>query len=107
MNIERNKYNWNKEPKIIDPKENKNITSPIAIDLFSGAGGISVGFDNADITPVISVDIHQPSIETYRENIPTAYSVLGDIRKIVDSFLYIQAQFLPRFCDMFFRYRFC
>jgi len=40
------------------------------IDLFSGAGGISYGFARAGIRPVLAVDRHVPSCETYRLNVP-------------------------------------
>jgi len=58
------------------------------VDLFSGAGGISYGFALAGIRPVLAVDNHVPSCETYRLNIPwiDATRVLNeDITSISDA----------------------
>lgn len=38
------------------------------IDLFSGAGGLSVGFTMAGFTPIGSVEIMEQAVETYKSN---------------------------------------
>lgn len=53
---------------------------PTCIDLFSGAGGLSLGFAMAGGNPVGAVDIDKDSIGTYKDLFPFAANVhLGDI----------------------------
>lgn len=54
-------------------------TSGHYIDLFSGAGGISLGFKWAGWKPVIANDIEEGFIKTYKSNIHTE-AIHGDIR---------------------------
>src|ERR1700676_3192026 len=55
---------------------------PKCIDLFAGAGGLSLGFCQAGGIPVAAVDIDKPSVETYRRMFPFcgAEVYCGDIR---------------------------
>ncbi len=39
------------------------------IDLFAGAGGLSLGFMQAGFTPIAAIDNWRPAVETYRGNI--------------------------------------
>lgn len=55
---------------------------PTLIDLFSGCGGISCGFEMAGFKTLLGVDIHAPSIASFRKNHPEAAAVLGDIAKV-------------------------
>ena len=41
------------------------------VDLFSGAGDMSLGFDMAGFENVFSIDCDRDSCSTYRENMPT------------------------------------
>lgn len=50
------------------------------VDLFSGAGGLALGFKWAGWTPVVANDIEEPFLATYRANVHPA-TVLGDIRE--------------------------
>lgn len=52
------------------------------IDLFSGAGGLMRGFMDAGMTPVFSVEVWQPAIETHNLNYPQVPIITKDIRKI-------------------------
>jgi DNA (cytosine-5)-methyltransferase 1 len=55
---------------------------PTCIDLFSGAGGMSLGFLMAGGNPIGAVDIDKDSIETYKKLFPKAKDVfLGDIEE--------------------------
>lgn len=49
--------------------------APTCFDLFSGAGGLSVGFAMAGGIPVGAVDIDADSIATYKRNFPMADDV--------------------------------
>ena len=49
--------------------------SPTCFDLFSGAGGLSVGFAMAGGEPLGAVDIDSDSISTYKRNFPMAEDV--------------------------------
>lgn len=56
------------------------------IDLFCGAGGLSVGFEQEGFRPVVAVDNNEAAVRTYRFNRPwlTADNVINeDIRHIV------------------------
>ena len=60
----------------------KNDSRPTILDLFCGAGGISVGFEMAGFRTVLGVDIHEPSLASFRTNHPHGAAVLGDISKV-------------------------
>lgn len=57
-------------------------SGPRCLDLFSGAGGLSLGFALAGGLPVGAIDFHSDSIETFRRNFPmAAHSHVLDIEK--------------------------
>lgn len=100
--VESNHYNWKGDPIILhgskwSPFDGNvrngelapaDITDMTMIDLFSGCGGFSAGFEMAGFTSILAVDIHEPSLRTYLHNHPWSTGVLGDIRRISDeSFL--------------------
>ena len=58
--------------------------SPTLVDLFSGCGGISVGFEMAGFQTLLGVDIHSPSLASFRRNHPHAAAILGDIAKVTE-----------------------
>jgi DNA (cytosine-5)-methyltransferase 1 len=81
--IEKNAYNWTDEPVHRPPSEPSEPTDkPTAIDLFSGPGGLSQGLTWAGFEPVLGVDIHEPSLDTYARNHPHAHTLLGDITRL-------------------------
>lgn len=41
---------------------------PIVVDLFCGAGGLSLGFENAGFQVAFATDIHSDPLETYKHN---------------------------------------
>ncbi len=52
------------------------------LDLFSGAGGFSLGFERAHFKCVGAIDADETAIETYRKNFPGTPNVIrDDIRK--------------------------
>lgn len=52
-----------------------NNSQPTCFDLFSGAGGLSVGFAMAGGVPLGAVDFDKDSILTYKKNFPMAHDV--------------------------------
>lgn len=79
--IEKNRYNWDGPPIVYAPK--KDISDkPKIVDLFCGAGGISEGFRMKGFESIIGADIHDIAMDTYRNNHPEAYSILGNVKKI-------------------------
>jgi DNA (cytosine-5)-methyltransferase 1 len=52
------------------------------IDLFSGAGGISCGFEMAGFKTLLGVDHDQDAIKTFLANHPYAQAYTGDIKKL-------------------------
>jgi DNA (cytosine-5)-methyltransferase 1 len=54
------------------------------IDLFSGAGGMSLGFDQAGFNNIFSIDIEPNFCETYKANFPTHQLIQKDIASLSD-----------------------
>ena len=52
------------------------------IDLFSGAGGLSYGFEKAGLNCLAGVDSYKQAIETFKKNHNKAIAFSEDIRKI-------------------------
>lgn len=52
------------------------------IDLFSGAGGLSEGFNNAGFKILLGIDNDEKALETFRKNHRGAKTICGDITKI-------------------------
>jgi DNA (cytosine-5)-methyltransferase 1 len=54
------------------------------IDLFSGAGGLSLGFENANFENIFSIDLEKDYCETYKFNFPNHKLIEKDITKLSD-----------------------
>ncbi|MFW9852153.1 MAG: DNA cytosine methyltransferase [Candidatus Thorarchaeota archaeon] len=61
-----------------EPAKNK----PSFIDLFSGAGGFSLGFVEQGFQDLLAIDNDQDAIATYNSNFIATVSLIKDIRKI-------------------------
>jgi DNA (cytosine-5)-methyltransferase 1 len=79
--VEENGYYHNDKPVICKGKKSKN-KKPVVVELFCGCGGTSLGFEMAGYDVVLGLDIHSPSIETFKINHPHATTILGDIRTV-------------------------
>ena len=82
IEVEENAYYWNEKPIIVEAKKFINQPDYIHVDLFSGCGGFSCGFEMAGFKSVLAVDIHPPSLETIRLNNPFATTICGVIQKV-------------------------
>lgn len=54
------------------------------IDLFCGAGGLSLGFENAGFENVFSVECNSDFAKTYKRNFPMHNLIVDDVRNIDD-----------------------
>lgn len=59
-----------------------NSTSPIAVDLFCGAGGLSEGLKQAGFATVLGVDWDPSSVESFAANHPHARAICDDIARL-------------------------
>lgn len=82
VEVESNHYNWDGEPVVKPAQKKSTKVKLVHIDLFSGCGGFSTGFEQAGFTTELAVDIHPPSLETLHKNHKHATTILGDIRKV-------------------------
>lgn len=57
------------------------------IDIFSGAGGLSVGFKQAGYKKILSVEIDKDASETIRKNFPGSHHIEGKIEDVTDEIL--------------------
>lgn len=84
VEVETNHYNWTDHPVLTPPTKPlaNDPSSFFMVDLFSGCGGFSVGFESVGFKSILAIDIHPPSLETFAENHPGSATIRGDIRKI-------------------------
>lgn len=59
-----------------------NHYQPTFIDLFSGCGGMSLGFDMAGFKSVFACDFWQPACKTFKHNFPECFLYEDDIRDL-------------------------
>src|SRR5688500_10544051 len=64
------------------PRRRPTRDGPRALDLFSGAGGLTQGLRDAGFKVVGAVEIDDLAATTYRDNHPTVRLWHGDIRKL-------------------------
>lgn len=57
----------------------KKRKRPIAIDLFCGAGGMSLGFEQAGFDVVGAIDVEENNTNIYKHNFPSAHVLCADV----------------------------
>ncbi len=65
--------------KVSQAMDEESLT---AIDLFSGAGGLSTGFERAGVNVLFATDFEQNSAKTYQENHPDRAYIRKDIHEL-------------------------
>lgn len=55
-----------------------------AISLFSGAGGLDYGMEQAGIKPLIAVEMMKEAAATYQSNFPDTLLINDDVRNVID-----------------------
>lgn len=60
----------------------KNDNRPKVIDLFSGAGGLSLGAEKASFSLISSVEIDKYAVDTHKNNFPKSIHISKDIAKL-------------------------
>ena len=60
------------------------MTKYKVLDLFCGAGGLSLGFKLAGFQIVGGIDFQQDAIYTHEKNFKNSISICGDIKEISD-----------------------
>ena len=58
-----------------------------AIDLFCGAGGLSLGFANAGVKILAGIDNDASALETFKENFPQSLAISYDLTNIGDDLI--------------------
>jgi len=58
------------------------LSRPVALDLFSGGGGLTVGMKNAGFQVAAAVELHPSAFSTYKANHPEVTAFKQDIRTI-------------------------
>jgi len=81
IKVEENAYYHKKEPVIHSGKIGE-LKKPLVVELFSGCGGTSLGFEMAGYEIAVGCDIHIPSIKTFQKSHPNSATILGDLKII-------------------------
>lgn len=82
IEVEHNPDNWNGPPKFFEANISDGPGDLIHIDLFSGCGGFSTGFELSGFQTTVALDHHPPSLATLLLNHHHSSGILGDIRAV-------------------------
>lgn len=66
--------------------------TPVAIDLFAGAGGLSLGLKNAGFDVLVANEKHPDPCETYRNNNPNTSVLCADVEDVSANDILSQAE---------------
>lgn len=73
---------------------------PTAISLFAGAGGCSLGFQQAGYDVRFATDLDRDAVESYRRNFPGTPCEAGDVRELEVEALLARAKLRPGALDI-------
>ncbi|MDQ2807556.1 MAG: DNA cytosine methyltransferase, partial [Chloroflexota bacterium] len=84
LNLDPLNQNW----RVLDTRDvSGSPTNLNYIDLFSGAGGMSVGFRQAGLHKIFSVEVDADASATIRRNFPESTHFEGPIEAVTDALL--------------------
>lgn len=63
-------------------KNNQPANQPVALDIFSGAGGLTVGLKRAGFKVAAAVELEDQAFTTYKTNHPEVHAFKQDVRTI-------------------------
>lgn len=73
------------------------MSLPKIISLFSGAGGLDLGFTQADYTVAFALDKSEDAVKTHRRNFKTTHSVVADLTQAnVDEIMSMIEEVIPQ-----------
>ncbi len=64
------------------PPRTSYKSAPLAVDLFAGVGGFSLGIEAAGFEVALAVDVDSHTVATYQQNFPSAYVLCADIAQL-------------------------
>lgn len=73
---------------------------PVAVDLFSGMGGMTLGLRLARFRPAVAVEISDLAADTYQANFPSIHVLRADVRNLRGAELLAAAQLGNRRLDL-------
>ena len=76
--------------------------SPVAVDLYCGAGGMSLGFEQAGFRVAAAVDVDPIHCETYSRNFPGHHTLCADVTELSGEDLLRQAGLDGKRIDVLF-----
>src|SRR4051812_21691089 len=61
------------------PTSKAKQRKPVAVDLFCGAGGMSLGFKEAGFDVRVAIDIDPINVEVHKKNFPNTETIEADL----------------------------
>mmetsp|Transcript_29198 Transcript_29198/g.47926 ORF Transcript_29198/g.47926 Transcript_29198/m.47926 type:complete len:413 (-) Transcript_29198:48-1286(-) len=86
-----------RNPPLHSPNQNER---PYALDLFAGAGGTSIGLENANINVKYKVEMNKTASDTLQMNFPDSHVFNEDIAKFLQSCKTQRVKIYPRRGDL-------
>lgn len=69
-------------PKVRSSVPNKQFFPPKIISLFSGAGGMDLGFVQQGFEIALAIDVEKSAIKTHQKNFENSFSIAADLTEI-------------------------
>lgn len=76
--------------------------SLLAVDVFCGVGGMSLGFVQAGFKIVAAVDVSQTNVSQHKQNFPDSTTICADVRKVTGVSIRSQARLGKQAIDVVF-----